>query len=105
MNTVSVSVTVDNTRRLPEIMAALADVADVTREDQMAILCAVGDGLHEDPTFVAKLLEAIGGIPIRMLSQAASRRNITMVLRSSDLDVALQRLHAHFFGVPSGATH
>ena len=102
---VSVSVTVDNTRRLPEIIAALTDVADVTREDQMAILCAVGDGLHEDPSFVAKLLDAIDGIPIRMLSQAASRRNITMVLRSSDLDVALRRLHAHFFGVPSGATH
>ena len=102
---VSVSVTVDSTNRLPAIMAALADVADVTREDDMAILCAVGDGLQEDPAFVAKLLEAIDGIPIRMLSQAASRRNVTLVLRSSDLDVALRRLHAHFFGVPSGAAH
>jgi aspartate kinase len=100
---VSVSVTVDDTRRLPDIMSALADVADVTREDQMAILCAVGDGLHEDPEFVARLLDAIGGVPIRMLSQAASRRNVTLVLRAADLDGALRRLHAQFFGVASAA--
>ena len=43
---VSVSVTVDDTRRLPEIIAALEEVADVTREDDMAIICAVGDGLQ-----------------------------------------------------------
>jgi aspartate kinase len=100
---VSVSVTVDDTRRLSDIMSALADVADVTREDQMAILCAVGDGLHDDPEFVGKLLDAIGGVPIRMLSQAASRRNVTLVLRAADLEGALRRLHAQFFGVASAA--
>ena len=100
---VSVSVTVDDTRKLPDVIAGLADVADVTREDQMAILCAVGDGLQDDSTFVAKLLQAVGGVPVRMLSQAASRRNITLVLRGADLDDALRRVHAQFFAVPSGA--
>ena len=57
---VSVSVTIDDTRRVPEIMAALTEVADVTREDDMAILCAVGDGLQNDPAFVGRLLEAHG---------------------------------------------
>ena len=57
---VSVSVTVDDARRLPEISAALREVADVTREDDMAIVCAVGDGLQRDPTFVSHLLEALG---------------------------------------------
>ena len=46
-------------RRLPEIIAALSEVADVTREDDMAILCAVGDGLQNDPAFVGQLLEAL----------------------------------------------
>ena len=54
------SVTVDDPRRLPEISAALREVADVTREDDMAIVCAVGDGLQRDPTFVSHLLEALG---------------------------------------------
>jgi aspartate kinase len=98
---VSVSVTVDDPRRIPEISASLRDVADVTREDSMAILCAVGDGLQRDPTFVSHLLEALGGIPIRMVSQAAARRNITLVIREADLETALIRVHEQFFGVPA----
>jgi aspartokinase len=95
-----VSVTVDDARRLPEIAASLREVADVTREDKMAILCAVGDGLQRDPAFVGRLLESLGGIPIRMLSQAAARRNITLVIREADLESALERVHERFFGVP-----
>jgi aspartate kinase len=95
---VSVSVTIDDTRRLPEIMTALSEVADVTREDGMAILCAVGEGLQNDPAFVGRLLDAVGAVPVRMLSQAAARRNITLVINENDLVPALQRVHERFFG-------
>jgi aspartate kinase len=98
---VSVSVTVDDPRRLPEIAASLREVADVTREDKMAIVCAVGDGLQRDPAFVSDLLQSLRGIPIRMVSQAAARRNITLVIRESDLESALVRVHERFFGVPA----
>ncbi len=98
---VSVSVTVDDARRLPEIAATLREVADVTREDKMAILCAVGEGLQRDPAFVGELLASLGGIPIRMLSQAAARRNITLVIREADLEPALHGVHERFFGVPA----
>jgi aspartate kinase len=100
---VSVSVTIDDARRLPQIIEALGEVADVTREDQMAIICAVGDGLQRDPTFVSHLLEALGGIPIRMVSQAAARRNVTLVIREADLPAALSRVHERFFGVEAAA--
>ena len=95
---VSVSVTIDDARHVPEIMAALSEVADVTREDGMAILCAVGDGLQNDPAFVGRLLDAIEGVPVRMLSQAAARRNITLVINEHDLVPALRRVHDRFFG-------
>ena len=95
---VSVSVTIDDTRRLPDIMKALADVADVTREDGMAIICGVGDDLKDDPTFVGHLLEALSGVPVRMLSQAAARRNITLVIAEADLERALALVHDRFFG-------
>jgi aspartokinase len=58
----------------------------------------VGDGLQDDPTFVSQLLDALGGVPVRMLSQAAARRNITMVIRRADLETALVRVHDRFFG-------
>ena len=93
---VSVSVTVDDARHLPEIVLALESVADVTHESNMAIVCAVGDGLQNDPAFVAHLLEAVAGVPIRMLSQAAARRNITLVINESDLENVLRRVHDRF---------
>jgi aspartate kinase len=94
---VSVSVTIDDRRHLPEIIDRLREVADVTREDDMAIVCAVGEGLQNDPTFVRELLQAIGDVPIRMVSQAASRRNITFVIRAADLNKTLTRVHDRFF--------
>jgi aspartate kinase len=93
---VSVSVTVDDARHLPGIVKTLEDVAEVTSETKMAIVCAVGDGLQDDPSFVGHLLEAIGGVPIRMLSQAAARRNITLVIHESDLEDVLRRVHDRF---------
>jgi aspartate kinase len=93
---VSVSVTVDDARHLPEIVAALETVADVTHETNMAIVCAVGDGLQNDPSFVGHLLKAAGGVPIRMLSQAAARRNITLVIHEADLETVLRRVHDRF---------
>jgi aspartokinase len=36
-----------------------------------------------------------------MLSQAAARRNVTLVIREADLETALQKVHERFFGVPA----
>jgi aspartate kinase len=95
---VSVSVTVDDRRHLDAISQALAEFADVTVEGDMALLCAVGDRLRADARIGARVLRVLEDVPLRMVSQAASRRNITVVLRQSDLAGAMQRLHAEFFG-------
>jgi aspartate kinase len=100
---VSVSVTIDDARRLPAIVEALSGFAQVEREDHMAIVCAVGDGLHDDPAVAARVLSAVGDVPLRMVSQAASRRNITFVIREADLPVALGRIHDRFFEQASAA--
>jgi aspartate kinase len=94
---VSVSVTVDDTRHLPDIVEALQSFADVSCEDNMAIVCAVGEGLQRDPALAARVLTSVGDVPIRMVSQAASRRNITFVIRESDVATALSRMHESFF--------
>lgn len=94
---VSVSLTVDDGRRLPAILEELSAFADVTREDHLAVVCAVGEGIAGDATFVSQLLQAMGPVPIRMLSQAAGRRNITIVLPDAELPSALARIHEAFF--------
>lgn len=94
---VSVSVTIDDPRRLPAILESLSEFAEVEREDHMAIVCVVGDGLHDDPRLAAQVLASVGDVPLRMVSQAASRRNITFVIRETDLPSALGRVHEKFF--------
>jgi aspartate kinase len=94
---VSVSVTIDDSRRLPAIARALAEVADVTHEEHMAIVCAVGEGLQTDSSFVSELLATVKGVPIRLVSQAGTRRNITLVIREVDLAQTLNRVHDRFF--------
>src|SRR5438045_8581936 len=47
---VSVSVTVDDTRRLDAILDNLRNFAEAGCERDMAIICAVGENLRTDPT-------------------------------------------------------
>ena len=94
---VSVSVTVDDRRHLDAIVEALKQYAQVSVEPDMALLCAVGDRLRNEPEIGARVVSVLEEVPLRMISQAASRRNITVVMRQADLPHAMQRLHQEFF--------
>ena len=94
---VSVSVTIDDRRNLDAIVQALSEFSEVSIEGDLALLCAVGDSLQEEPEIAARVVSVLEEVPLKMISQAASRRNITVVLRQSDLPHAMQRLHQEFF--------
>jgi aspartate kinase len=95
---VSVSVTVDDRRHLDRIIEALSEFAEAVPEGDMALLCAVGDRLRAEPAIAARVVGVLEEVPLRMISQAASRRNITVILRQADLPQAMHRLHEEFFG-------
>jgi aspartate kinase len=94
---VSVSVTVDDRRHLDAIAEALREFGEVSVEPEMALLCAVGDRLRNEPEIAARAVSVLEEVPLRMISQAAARRNITVVLRQADLAHAMERLHQEFF--------
>jgi aspartate kinase len=94
---VTVSVTVDDRRRLPVILEGLSQFAEVDAEHDMAIVCVVGEALQTDPQLIGQVLQGVGAIPIRLVSQAAARSNVTFVIREADLPAALGRLHDRFF--------
>jgi aspartate kinase len=100
---VSVSVTIDDNRRGPEIVAELLEFAEVTVEEQMAILTVVGDRLATNSTLAARIIGAMTGFPLRMISQAASRRNVTIVLPQASLAPAMTHLHRELFGASASA--
>ena len=94
---VNVSVTIDDPSRLDQLVAELSGFAEVSTEPDMALLCVVGERLHDDPMLFPQVVGALGGIGCRMVSQSASRRNLTFVLRETELPLAMTRLHTHFF--------
>ena len=95
---VSVSVTVDDRRNVAAIAAALSSFSEVSVESEMALVCAVGDRLRTEPETAARVVGVLEEVPLRMISQAAARRNITVIMRQGDLSHAMQRLHEEFFG-------
>jgi len=94
---VSISVTIDDASRLEELVNELSVFAEVRVEHDMAILCAVGDGLRRDPTLATRILGSLEHFPLRMVSQAASRRNVTVVLQDAVAGQAMNHLHDTFF--------
>jgi aspartate kinase len=94
---VSVSMTLDDDRRIEAIERDLAGFAAVRVERGMAIVTAVGNNLRSDPAMAVGVIAALGRLPLRMVSQAASRRNVTVVLNDADVPAAMSRLHAEFF--------
>ena len=101
---VSVSVTVDDRQRLTPLLEALSEFAEVSCERNMALICVVGSRLSTDPGVFSQIVGVLGDVNLGMVSQAASRRNITFVLSEADLSTAMTRMHAHFFSEKAFST-
>jgi aspartate kinase len=100
---VSVSLTIDNLARLKDISRELRQFAEVTIEEDQAIVCLVGDNIRYTPGVASRTFEALRDINIRMISQGASLLNLSVVVTQEDLKPAVERLHAEFFRDPDVA--
>jgi aspartate kinase len=96
---VSMSFTME-TKRLPKaLLAELEEIADVTCDDQQAIICLVGENIHGKPGIAASVFNTVAesDVNIRMISQGASEINISFVVQETDVPKAVRHLHDHFF--------
>jgi aspartate kinase len=96
---VSVSVTTDNARRLPDVEAELRQFADVTVEPGKSIVCVVGEGMRSTPGISADIFDAVraSGANVLMISQGASHINISFVVEDADVKRVVKSLHDKFF--------
>ena len=94
---VAVSVTIDDTRNLDDIIKELTDFGSVEIDHDQTIICVVGDFRAEKKGFVAPVLDAVRNMPIRMISYGGSNYNISLLLHTSDKAEALQSLHKGLF--------
>ncbi len=94
---VSVSLTIDNPKRLDAILAELRQFSEVETERGQAIVCLVGENIRYTPGVARGVFNALGAINVGMISQGASLLNLSFVLKESDLAAAVAALHAEFF--------
>ena len=102
---VSMSFTIE-TKRLPDaLLKDLEEIADVTCENEQAIICLVGEDIHGKPGIAASVFNTVANaaVNIRMISQGASEINISFVVQESDVPRVVRHLHDYFFSANTRA--
>ena len=94
---VGVSVSIDNSKRLDEIVNDLKKFGTVTVDKDMVIICVVGDMPFENVGFQAKVVGALSEIPVRMISYGGSNYNISFLIKAEDKKRALTALSETLF--------
>ena len=94
---VGVSVSIDNAKRLDDIVNDLKKFGTVTVDKEMVIICVVGDMPFENVGFQAKVVNAMSEIPVRMISYGGSNYNISFLIKDEDKKRALNALSKALF--------
>jgi aspartate kinase len=94
---VGVSMSIDNSSHLGEIMDELKKYGTVTVDTNMCIICVVGDLDWQNVGFETKVMDAMKDIPVRMISYGGSNYNISFLIREEDKKRALQNLSDQLF--------
>lgn len=94
---VGVSVTIDNERNLPDILNELKKIGTITVDNDMVIICVVGDLEWNNRGFEAAVVNALKDVPVRMISYGGSNYNISLLVRKCDKTRALSLLSQYLF--------
>ena len=94
---VGVSMSIDNSTHLGEIVDELKKYGTVTVDTGMCVVCVVGDLDWSNIGFETQVMDAMKNIPIRMISYGGSNYNISFLIREEDKKRALQSLSDNLF--------
>lgn len=94
---IGVSVTIDNKTNLPDIIDVLRDYAEITVDEDMVIVCVVGDLEWQNVGFEANIVNALKDIPVRMISYGGSNSNVSLLMKAAEKKRALEALSDSLF--------
>ncbi|MBQ8655998.1 MAG: aspartate kinase [Prevotella sp.] len=94
---VGVSMSIDNSAHLGEIVDELKKYGTVTVDAGMCVVCVVGDLDWSNIGFETRVMDAMKDIPIRMISYGGSNYNISFLIKEEDKRRALQSLSDTLF--------
>jgi aspartate kinase len=96
---VSVSLTIDNTKHLNEIVSELKEYGEVEVDTDLTIVCIVGDLIAEETGFASKVFSALKNIQIRMISYGGSHHNISLLVKTDLKKRTLQAISEDLLNV------
>ena len=94
---VGVSLTIDDTRYLSEIVHDLKKYGTVSVDLDMCIVCVVGDMDWTNSGFESRVMDALKDIQVRMVSYGGSDNNISILVREEDKAATLRSLSKKLF--------
>ena len=94
---VGVSLSIDNTSHLASIVDELKEVGTVVVDEDMCIVCVVGDLRWTNRGFESDATLALKNVPVRMISYGGSDHNISFLVSMEHKQAALQALQKHLF--------
>ena len=94
---VSVSLTIDNSKYLPEIKKELNQFGSVEVDKGQSIICIVGNLIAETKGLASEVFHALQDIPLRMISYGGSKHNISVLINTVHKKQALTALSKHLF--------
>ncbi len=94
---VSVSITIDDTSRLPEIRRELSRFAEIEVLQNKAIVCLVGEALQRDTEVTGDIFNALAEFFVYQISHGASDINISFVIDEENISAVVRTLHNLFF--------
>ncbi|MCA1566326.1 MAG: lysine-sensitive aspartokinase 3 [Acidobacteria bacterium] len=94
---VSVSLSLEDTSKVDEIVRDLRPIAAVKVESDLAVVCIVGEELRYTSGIAARIFSTLRDINVLLISQGASNVNLTFVVAEREVEETVRRLHASLF--------
>lgn len=96
---VAVSVTIDDSTNLKQIIMELEPLGSVETDTNQTIISIVGNEIAESHHILEKIFTSLKDIPVRMVSYGGSNHNISLLISTDNKQKALQLINAGVFGL------
>jgi aspartate kinase len=96
---VAVSLTIDSSLHLSDILKELEPFGSVEMEDNHTIVSIVGNEIAQTRDVLSRLFEALSPVPVRMVSYGGSRHNVSVLIPGNYKIQTLQLLNKGLFGL------
>ena len=96
---IAVSLTIDDPTHLEDITKELEKLGLVEVDPNQCIICLVGQNIMFEKSITNRVMKALDGIPLRMVSFGGSKNNVSLLIQEEDKVEALNKINKYIFSL------